>query len=152
MNKNTSHSSTERLQLKFPADWLTRTASHLSTKRVWAKDCIYIQNTNDMHPPAPTPDQSYECAKTFVFFLGEGGCLGRMAHNHGLVQFDNHSWDLQVHLMYIEYWHKILLDICTSTQFPLRLTSPPSPLWKSWHQDRSAYSNAPLKLSNSYTI
>ena len=41
--KGPSHTSTERPQLKPSADWLTRTASHLSTKWVWTKECIYFQ-------------------------------------------------------------------------------------------------------------
>ena len=41
--KGPSHTSTELTQLKSPAHWLTRTASHLSTKWVWAKGCIYFR-------------------------------------------------------------------------------------------------------------
>ena len=38
-----SHIGTQWLWLKFPADWLTRTASPLSTRWVWTKGCIYLR-------------------------------------------------------------------------------------------------------------
>ena len=38
-----SHIGTQWLRTKSPADWLTRTASRLSTRWVWAKGCIYFQ-------------------------------------------------------------------------------------------------------------
>ena len=40
--KGPSHTSTERPQLKPSADWLTRTASHLSTKWVWTNVWIFF--------------------------------------------------------------------------------------------------------------
>ena len=38
-----SHIGTQWLRTKSPADWLTRTASRLSTRWVWAKGCIYFR-------------------------------------------------------------------------------------------------------------
>ena len=38
-----SHIGTQWLWTKSPADWLTRTASCLSTRCVWAKGCIYFR-------------------------------------------------------------------------------------------------------------
>ena len=58
--KGLSHTSTERLQLKSPTDWLTRTANRLSTKWVWANGCIYFQGIygprwGTCHPNLNTP-------------------------------------------------------------------------------------------------
>ena len=58
--KGPSHTSTEWMQPKSPADWLTRTASRLSTKWVWAKGCIYFRGLygprwGTCHPYVNTP-------------------------------------------------------------------------------------------------
>ena len=58
--KGPSHTSTERPQLKFPVDWLTRTAIRLSTKWVWAKGWIYFRGLygprwGTCHPYLNTP-------------------------------------------------------------------------------------------------
>ena len=67
--KGPSHTSTERQQLKSPADWLTRTASRLSNKWVWVKGCIYFRGLygprwGTCHPYLNTPGHQAKASRS----------------------------------------------------------------------------------------